>query len=94
MQNYINTSGSLDNAQEEMIGQLESDKGDFDAQYCEVVSNMQVDIEIRMKGEESRRNQELREKLSPLDQAIEALGEVKAGLKTQIGSLEETYKKQ
>lgn len=41
MQHYLNTSSAIENDQEEVIGQLESDKTDFDTEYCDIITNIQ-----------------------------------------------------
>jgi hypothetical protein len=41
LQHYMNTSCSIENGQEETIGQLESDKSDFETEYSDIIIGIQ-----------------------------------------------------
>jgi WD40 repeat protein len=61
LQNYMNTSISIENGQEEIIGQLESDKADFDTEYNDIISTIQESIDKKIKAEEEKKNKELKD---------------------------------
>ena len=51
---------------DENIDQLESDKADFDTEYSDVIATLQGDIDVKLKHEEDKKNQDLRQEMAPL----------------------------
>lgn len=45
----MNTSCSIENGQEEIIGQLESDKSDFDTEYSDIIVSIQETMDEKLK---------------------------------------------
>ena len=56
LQQYQGTSSQIENDLDEVTGQLESDKADFDTEYNDVIASLQAEIDLKLKHEEERRN--------------------------------------
>ena len=77
LQNYMNTSSALDSQQEETIVQLESDKSDFESEYCDIISSIQNEIDDKIRQEENKHSVVLKEELAPLEAEIDKLNNSK-----------------
>ena len=66
LQHYLSTNTTIENDLDENIDQLESDKADFDTEYSDVIATLQGDIDVKLKHEEDKKNQDLRQEMAPL----------------------------
>ena len=75
---------------DENIDQLESDKADFDTEYSDVIATLQLEIDHKLKEEEEKKSQDLKQEMTPLEQRIDQLNHDKLALKNEVNAVMDT----
>ena len=94
LQHYLSTNTTIENDLDQNIDQLESDKADFDTEYSDVIATLQGDIDVKLKHEEDKKNQDLRQEMAPLQQKIDELNHQKLALKNEVNAVMESKSSQ
>ena len=81
LQHYLTTNSHIENDLDEAVDQLESDKTDFDTEYNDIIANLQMEIDEKLKKEEEKRNLNLKQEMAPLEKHIDELNHSKLNLK-------------